>query len=188
MLVALFASPIAVVAGSVAWTAPGAYSLLVPQYNVFNLDLRGAGGGGGGRIGVSDAYHFLATAGGYSYFNGPTQSLAYGGNPGAAPPVNGSFTPAPNGADGSGYGGNVVVGGGAPGGAGLIVSTIYLAGNGGAGGRVYYTWSRGQAGAPVPGQTYAVGVGAGGLGGYLTTLPAEAGAPGGNGAAYFSWS
>lgn len=170
-----------VVPGSAQWTSAGTFSLLVPLYNVFNLDLRAGGGGGGGHLNAGGG---SGGSGGDTYINLPGLTvIAYGGTGGQSP---GSIGQGGHGSPGSGANGTVVNGGGAAGGnGGSYVGS--QGGNGGAGGRVYRTFTLGESGAPVPNNSYTVVVGSGGSPGPSTSNLGP-GQWGSVGAAYFSWS
>jgi hypothetical protein len=65
------------VPGSVSYSSPGTYSLIIPEYNTLFVDVYGAGGGGGGAAYYYDQYNW-ATGG-----VGPGQGV--GGANGTAP-------------------------------------------------------------------------------------------------------
>ena len=166
-----------VVPGSIAFTTPGTYTFVVPNYNWINFDVKG--GGGGGAFGNSNGVN-----GGDSSVTMPGKSIvAYGGGGAVADsyvqncggkggctndPVPGYF--GSNGG-GSGPSGSAVYSGGGAGGG------FYNSYSGGNGGRVTYVVSNPPAGAgPSPGVTITIVVGAGGSYG------------GGNGAVNINWS
>lgn len=158
----------------------------VPRYHSITIEVWAAGGGGTGLYGNDGfCYGYCGGAGG----NGGNSSsrndmIAYGGTGGAA---GGRDSCGPAGADGSAIGGNVVIGGGAPGGVGCDPNRFGIAGHGGAGGYVTKTWYLLDQGAPEIGSSIAVNVGAGGPGG-PGGENAGPGYPGGNGSVKISWN
>lgn len=175
------------VAASYSYTSPGAYSLVVPAYQYFNVDIRGGGGGGNGGTGTNTNSCYCGQfcffpccggqsasepggAGGESYIRGGGIDVtAYAGTGSAA---------------GGGYGGNVIGGGGGGGGsAGTPWGCTGSGGSaGGGGGRVTNTFTKSSGSVPYYGHTCTVLVGGGGGGGYHN------GGTGGAGAVYVSTS
>lgn len=165
------------VAGSRSWTSPGTYSFTVPPYSTMRIDVRGAGGGGGGStydIGLPGAN---GSAGGNASVSS-TGLVGRGGSGGQ-----GSYYNTPGkAANGTASGGNVLnsTGGGAAGGVGGTYG-ITKGGNGGNGGRAVSDFAPGALGV---GATLTVTVPSGGAGG----AGQVSGAKGGNGAVYISWT
>jgi hypothetical protein len=161
---------VAVTPGSAAYTSPGSYSIVIPNYNSFTVDVRGSGGGGGGNAYVRGGGN--ASSGNYSYFNpatgivigygggGGTMGYGYVDDSGTLQSVLG--TP---GAPGSASGGDGnYTGGGAAGGLGADQGDPYFqGGNGGYGGRAVKTYYYG--GGLAPGATVGIYVSPGGASG-----------------------
>jgi hypothetical protein len=166
----------------------GTYDVTIPNYNTLTATIWGAGGGGGGSSDYQGGINsYFGGQGGTSYFSTPGGVLyAYGGAGGGNSA--GANSSGANGGPGSASGGNLqdVTGGGEPGGAGSQFYTYNVyGGTGGPGGLVQSQWQYGQAGAPVPGQTYTLVVAGGGAGGYGNTSYGNGGA---NAAGQISWS
>ena len=175
------------VAASYSYTSPGAYSLVVPAYQYFNVDVRGGGGGGNGGNGSNTNVCWCGmgcffgccggqsggapgAAGGESYIRGGGIDVtAYAGTGGGV---------------GSGYGGTVINGGG--GGGGSAGTPWGCSGGGGSagggGGRVTNAFTKSSGSAPYYASTCNILVGGGGGGGYHN------GGTGGSGAVYVSTS
>lgn len=132
-------------------TGPISQPWTCPPYTTMSYDFRGGGGGG-------SSPSTQGGNGGDSYISDPlSQVNQVRGNRGQ-----GAGT-ASNGVAGAASGGqNNVTGGGNAGGAPDFYQGGYTGGNGG---RSYGTWTRGAAGAPVPGNGYTLIAGVGGTGG-----------------------
>jgi hypothetical protein len=178
--------------GSANYTTAGAYSFVVPLYNVLIVDVKGASGGSGGGRPIANYAPWAAsegTAGGASSFGAATTVSATGGAGGGAahvpipPPQNyGAYGQS---ADGVGQNGDInTTGAGAP--KPNTVGEPY-GGYAGSGGRAQKTYTAGAAGAPTPGTTITIMVGGKGIGG-AGTLGGSAGPDGSAGSVVISWS
>lgn len=165
------------VSGSWSRTSPGTYQFTVPHYSTLRIDVRGAGGGGGGSTYDVGAAGQNGTAGGTATVSG-TGLRGNGGSAGQ-----GSYYNKPAKAtNGSASGGNVLnsTGGGADGGIGGTYGAT-KGGDGGDGGRAVSDFAPG---AIAPGTVLTITVPSGGNGG----AGQVSGAKGGNGAVYISWT
>lgn len=163
------------VAGSWSRTSPGTYSFTVPVYSTLRIDVRGAGGGGGGST------YDIGASGQNGAGGGDATAAGLRGRGGAG--GQGSLYNRPGKAsNGTASGGNVLnsTGGGANGGVGGTYGTT-KGGDGGDGGRAVSDFAPGALGV---GGTITVTVPSGGNGG-AGQVP---GSRGGNGAVYISWS
>jgi hypothetical protein len=172
---------------SYSYTSPGAYSLVVPAYQYFSVDVRGGGGGGNGGNGSNTN---VCWCGQFCFFP------CCGGQGGATPGGSGGDSyirgagidvtafAGSGGGVGGGYGGNVINGGGGGGGsAGYPWGCSGSGGSGGgSGGRVTNTFTKSSGSVPYYGYGITVLVGGGGGGGY------NGGGNGGDGAVYISTS
>lgn len=190
-----------VVPGTYDNGTPGTHYVTIPAYTTLTVTVWGAGGGGA----ASGTYSNISYDGGNSAFYAPGYTLVgYGGGRGgniyfaggAGGGASGGVSNWSGGAGGTGFTGGAGAQGGA-GGAGEAAAGGWPGGGGGAisggsgyagggGGCTQRTFTVGEPGAPVPGNTYTVVVGAGGAasaaGGYY------GGGPGGNGRVCLSWS
>jgi hypothetical protein len=169
---------------SYSYTSPGAYSLVVPAYQYFSVDVRGGGAGGNGGNGSNTN---ACWCGQLCFF--PCCGGQSGGNPGGdgGPSYirgGGIDVTAYGGYNGGGYGGNVIGGGGGGGGSAGVPwgCTGGYGSAGGGGGRVTNTFTKSSGSVPYYGHTCTVLVGGGGGGGW------HAGGNGGDGAVYVSTS
>jgi hypothetical protein len=165
----------------------GSYGPVIQEYNTLVLEIWGAGGGGGrSTFGPGS----VATAGGTSYFAGPSTIYAYGGQPGSDGYDRGDGTVYGDpGAAGGASGGDInTAGAGNPGGAGGAYNDSFFGGAGGYGGYVRKTWTWGQPGAPVVGVAYGLVCQAGGAGGIYDINGQLNGYGGANASARLTWS
>lgn len=187
---------------SANYTTPGTYTLVVPNFNSFVIDVRGGGGGGGGAGSLTPRSDGTAgTAGTYSLVTIPGWGsvVGYPGGGGTPSTYNGNFgwNDGAAGAHGTATDGDSnITGGGSAGGTGANIHGGYnpeprsVGGNGGYGGRAVRTFTR-QGRIVQAKQTLTIVVGSGGSPGSIgTTTPAVYAypQPGGVGAVYISWS
>lgn len=201
-------------AGSRSWTTPGAYYFEVPNYE-HTLTVTLQGGSAGAHGVSSASVFPAGTAGGDTTFRAmvaggspvPASRTTAGaggtatggdtntaGTAGAAPGTasgKGGDAPGTTGtggaavaADGNGLQGSVP-GAGASGSRRTISTTVYATSGTGSGGKVTKTWTRGAAGAPVPGTMEEFAVGTGGVAGDGATYDGGAGQTGSFG---ISWT
>jgi hypothetical protein len=163
----------------------GSYAPVIQEYNTLVLEIWGAGGGGGR---ASFGPGSVATAGGTSYFAGPSGTIyAFGGQGGGDGA--GSDEHGIPGAPGGASGGDInTAGAGNPGGAGAIYNDSFFGGAGGYGGYVRKTWTWGQPGAPVVAAAYSLVCQAGGAGGIYDVNGQLNGPGGSNASARLTWS
>ena len=191
-------------AGSVAYTSPGLYEFIVPEYGALTVHVYGAGGGGGGEYDFPGGGSYPGSSGGDTSI-ASLMLYGYGGHGGGTVRYNtywyyeGVFAPdggstigydqnGSDGASGTGSGGDTnTTGGGAAGGSAWYVAG-YHSGAGGAGGSATKTYSYGASGAPAPGESLGISVGPGGAAApyaYGGDRPAGSGS---SGAVYITWT
>jgi len=189
---------------------PGTHTFTTPLHATLTVDVYGGGGGGGGgasRTIYSNQAGNQATttrngspggAGGGSSFGGILIGNGGGGGGGGQNLTSSSTTH--DGAAGTAGGGNATNGGALNGGGdGRGAFAFWEGGKGGAGGRSWFTWTRGTFYAP--GTLITITVGGGGAGGApgpektyvnaespISFTPGSPGGAGGNGAVYISWT
>jgi hypothetical protein len=186
------------VPGSISYTTPGTYNFVIPLYTTLTVDVRGAGGGGGGLYGHAWDYEdqYFGTdggPGGVSQFQASTYVQGNGGGGGHQGEYIyddvGSHVGS-NGTNGTASGGDTnTTGGGSAGGSGSTDSIFNNShgGTGGYGGRAVKEFAIGNL---TVGNTYVVVVGTGGIKGTETFSGSHRGDgyPGSNGAVYISWT
>ncbi len=183
-------------AGTASYTTPGTYTFTVPTYGTLSIDVRGAGGGGGG-LGWAGTQPFNGQGGGASSFGGSV--IGYGGGGAIGWGYDDSSfdgtcrSYSTNGNSGTATGGTQnITGGGSTGGSGGNGSGYTqdngcgAPGKGGNGGRATKTYATGDLSA---GSSISIGIGTGGAGYHSGVgYPMYSGLPGQNGSVTITWT